>query len=155
MTRENGNETCKPPVTLFALEEMDRIIEGSPATPAERGVSPNSANGNETERDEARTSGNGIVAWENGGVLYVRGAYLNEKRFLADDLRLGAATAVAIFAPDRDSSPHRHQKFRASCEETPSPREQADLFAVSDVMKACQTTGKPMILIRHEKSFMP
>ena len=95
-----------------------------------------------------------VVVWENTGVMYVRGAYFNEKRMLADDLTFGAMAAVAIFASDQDSNSPRHQKFRVSCEETPSPREQADLFTVSDVMKACQRTGKVIILIRHERSFM-
>ena len=92
--------------------------------------------------------------WESRGVIYVRGAQLNEERILADELRLGAAAAVVVFAPTRDSNSPHHQKFRASCEETPSPREQADLYAVADVLKACQKSGKAVILIRHERSFM-
>ena len=96
----------------FALDEMNKIIEGSPAAPAERGVSQNSAGNEGMSRNEARTSGEGIVAWEREGVIYVRGANLNEERILADELRLGAAATVVVFAPNRDSnSPHR-QKLR-------------------------------------------
>ena len=81
----------------FALDEMNNIIEGSPAAPAERGVSQNSAGNKEMSRKETRTSGQGIVVWEREGVTYVRGAHLNEERILAGELRLGAAAAVVVF----------------------------------------------------------
>ena len=85
----------------------------------------------------------------------VRGANTGETRILADDARCGEAAAVAVFAPNRDVPVLRHQESCGPRSETPSKREQSDLFAVARILKLSRDLRVPTVLIKHEKSFMP
>ena len=156
----------------FAPDHLGEIIKGSAAAPAERGVSQNSeSNGslpkqlsNEADDDRwpswidtnlSKREGEGLHVSERESILFVRGAKTGETRILADDARCGEAAAVAIFAPNRDIPLLRHQKSRGPRSETRSKREQSALFAVARVMKLARDARVPVILVKHEESFMP
>ena len=116
-------------VTLLSKKET----ESSKALlhPRKGGI-PNSASINGTAIKESRSSsGEGIVLWKKE---------LDQERILADDL--GSAAVVVVFAPNRNSNLPHHQKFRASCEETSSPREQADLLRSQTYLRHVTRTAR-------------
>ena len=60
-----------------------------------------------------------------------------------------------VAKPNRDIPLLRHQRSRGPRSETPSKGEQSDMFAVARVMKLARDARAPVILIKHEQSFMP